>query len=58
MASNSDVGSETKVKVLETNTITTFPVIDHKHALFLHPSDTPGASLISEKLTCPETYGF
>ncbi|XP_075084951.1 uncharacterized protein LOC142168194 [Nicotiana tabacum] len=32
------------------------PVIDQHHPLFLQPSDTPGCSLISVKLTGPENY--
>ncbi|XP_016446692.1 uncharacterized protein LOC107771759 [Nicotiana tabacum] len=34
------------------------PQIDHRHPLYLQPSDTPGALLIDIKLTCPENFGL
>nr|XP_016464025.1 PREDICTED: uncharacterized protein LOC107787023 [Nicotiana tabacum] len=35
---------------------TAAPIIDQHHPLFLQPSDTPGSSLISVKLTGPANY--
>lgn len=34
------------------------PMIDNNHPLFIHPSDTPSLSLISEKLTGSNGYVF
>ncbi|XP_019231803.1 PREDICTED: uncharacterized protein LOC109212604 [Nicotiana attenuata] len=37
---------------------TSTPQIDHRHSLYLQPSDTLGAILINIKLTCLENYGL
>lgn len=36
----------------------TAQIIDHNHLLFMHPSDTPDTSLISEKLIRTKSYNF
>lgn len=33
-------------------------VFDHNHALYLHPSDTSGAPIISIQLTTSENYSI
>jgi len=38
--------------------VTTFPIIDHNHPLFLQHTDTPGSSLISLQLTGSENYAL
>lgn len=38
--------------------ITTFPVIEHNHPLYLQPTDTPGSSLISLQLNGSDNYAL
>ncbi|KAH0678489.1 hypothetical protein KY284_019574 [Solanum tuberosum] len=41
-----------------TSAVTQVVEIDHHHPLYLHPSDTPGSSLVSIQLTGQENYAI
>lgn len=57
MAINNGGNPSTTADPVNGNT-TQHTVIDQHHPLFLHPSDTPGSSLISVKLIGPENYSL